>query len=141
MRYLCALSLLLVLAVVSMPNPGSSAGAVADTLQAEDPTAAQSLLNGIASPFVPNLGQWNHRARFVHRSGPMTVFLEDRGWVLDLVEQRGNPGTSPGQQKTRGVALRMTFEGAANRPALVGEGRFAGHHDYLLGKRGTRWRS
>ncbi|MEE2888062.1 MAG: hypothetical protein VX951_11595 [Planctomycetota bacterium] len=138
MRYPRALALLLVLAVVGAPNPDR---VVAGREQARDSAAAQSLLDGIASPFVPNLGQWNHRARFVHRSGPMTVFLEDRGWVLDLVERLAKPGASPGQQKTRGVALQMRFEGAANRPTLVGEGRFAGHHDYLLGTRATRWRS
>ncbi len=39
------------------------------------------------APFVPNLGQWEHPARFVRRTGPMTTFVEDRGWLLDLQEQ------------------------------------------------------
>ena len=34
------------------------------------------MLAGQSSPFVPNLGQWEHRAHFVQRCGPMTVFLE-----------------------------------------------------------------
>ena len=45
--------------------------------------------------FVPNLGQWDHPAKFVHRSGPMTLFLEDRGWVIDLVERPVELKTSP----------------------------------------------
>ena len=48
---------------------------------------ANRILKAQASPFVPNLGQWDHPAKFVHRSGPMTLFVENRGWVLDLVER------------------------------------------------------
>ena len=52
-----------------------------------DPAGATQLLNRQPGFFVPNLGQWDHAARFVHRSGPMTLFLQDRGWVVDLVER------------------------------------------------------
>ncbi len=51
-----------------------------------DTARANDLIRRQPGFFVPNLGQWDHAARFVHRSGPMTLFLEDRGWVLDLVE-------------------------------------------------------
>jgi hypothetical protein len=141
MRYTGGLALLLVLAMVGVPNPERSAAAVAIARQVGDCAAAESLLDGITSAFVPNLGQWDHRARFVHRSASMCVFLEDHGWVLDLATQSIKSEAPAGEQKTRGVALRMTFEGAANRPAIVGEGRLAGHHDYLLGRRKTRWRT
>jgi len=113
--------------------------------------------------FVPNLGQWEHRVKFVHRSGPMTLFLEDRGWVLDLVEHPAKPKTRPHQpvspdthqgipadgpddhwvdQKTRGVALKMTFEGdGAHVPEIVGEKKLAGRHNYFLGNDESRWRT
>jgi hypothetical protein len=103
--------------------------------------------------FVPNLGQWDHAASFVYRSGPMTVFLEDRGWVLDLVERpvdrkaeshvvhQAMPGDRDVDQKFRGVALRMTFEGDGHVPDTVGEMKFAGHHNYFLGDDERRWRT
>ncbi len=119
---------------------------------------ANAMLQRQAGCFVPNLGQWNHRARFVHRSGPMTVFLEDRGWVINLVERpakpkatphepvspdthKGMPGDGEVDQKIRGVALRMTFEGDSYVPEIVGEKKFAGHHNYFLGNDESRWRT
>ena len=42
---------------------------------------------------MPNLGQWRHPARFVRRAGAVTVFLEDRGWILDLSEPPVAQGT------------------------------------------------
>ena len=51
-------------------------------LKATSKAQANAMLQRQAARFVPNLGQWKHRARFVHRSGPMTLFLEDRGWIL-----------------------------------------------------------
>ena len=56
---------------------------------------ANRLLQGQPGFFVPNLGQWDHAASFVHRSGPMTLFLQDRGWLLNVVEppkkKKGDP--------------------------------------------------
>ncbi len=103
--------------------------------------------------FVPNLGQWDHPARFVHRSGPMTLFLQDRGWVLDLVERPLKPEAEPRavheaipvnrdvDQKIRGVALKMTFEGDAHLPDIAGEQKLPGHHNYFLGNDENRWRT
>ncbi len=108
------------------------------------------MLQRQAGCFVPNLGQWKHRARFVHRSGPMTLFLEDRGWVINLIERPAKPKARPDEprfltghkeanQKVRGVALKMTFEGDAYVPDVVGEKKFAGHHNYFLGNDDSRW--
>ncbi len=126
-------------------------------LRATSKAQANAMLQRQPGFFVPNLGQWNHPARFVHRSGPMTLFLEDRGWVLDLVErpvERKNgphePGSSDAHQampgdgevdrKIRGVALKMTFEGDAHFPEIVAEKKLAGHHNYFLGNDESRWR-
>src|SRR5688572_6135745 len=57
------------------------------------PTVAQAhaggthLLSQLPVAFVPNLGQWQHPARFVARIGAMTVFLEATGWTLACVER------------------------------------------------------
>ncbi|MHC4896955.1 MAG: DUF7948 domain-containing protein [Planctomycetota bacterium] len=108
------------------------------------------MLQRQAGCFVPNLGQWPHRGKFVHRTGPMTLFLEDRGWVLDLVqrpvEPKAGPKASPHEhdevaQKTRGVALRMTFDGDAYVPEIAAEQQLPGHHSYLLGNDKSRWRT
>jgi len=99
---------------------------------------ATELLNRQPGFFVPNLGQWDHAASFVHRSGSMTLFLEDRGWVIDIAER---PAAKPGTDRSgRGVALRMTFEGDACVPEIVGEKKFEGHHNYFLGNDPERWR-
>ncbi|MEO6595960.1 MAG: hypothetical protein ABIP94_14505, partial [Planctomycetota bacterium] len=37
--------------------------------------------------FVPNLGQWDHPARYVASFGAMTVFLERDGWTFTLLER------------------------------------------------------
>ncbi len=130
-----------------------------------DTAQANELIRRQPGFFVPNLGQWDHPARFVHRSGPMTLFLEDRGWVLDLVEHPARPkagphhpgssdahhahqtmpGDGPGDgtvdRKIRGVALKMTFEGDAHVPEIIGEKNFTGHHNYFLGNDESRWRT
>ena len=125
---------------------------IADTARADD------LIRRQPGFFVPNLGQWEHSARFVHRSGPMTLFLKDRGWVIDLRERRvgsrvkamakarphdsrqAMPEDHDVGQKVRGVALEMTFEGGS-RPEIVGEKKLEGHHNYFLGNDENRWRT
>jgi hypothetical protein len=111
--------------------------------------SAAHLMNQQPGFFVPNLGQWGNAARFVHRSGPMTLFLEARGWAIDLVVRPVKPRTRPTEpgddatpdQKTHGVALRMTFEGGAHVPEIVGEKKLSGHHNYFLGNDENRWRT
>ena len=114
---------------------------------------ANRLLQGQPGFFVPNLGQWDHPARFVHCSGPMTVFLQERGWVLDLAERPleaeagprtvhlARPRVGKVDQKIRGVALRMTFAGDTHVPEIVGEKKLSGHHNYFLGNDESRWRT
>ena len=123
--------------------------------QRRETAEGNRLLQSQPSPFVPNLGQWEHPAHFVHRSGSMTVFVEDRGWVLDLVAprrknhdelSRGRFGPSAPMQQSEpapvhAVALRMTFEGDASIPKLEGEGVLPGVHNYFLDNDESRWRT
>ncbi|MHC5072256.1 MAG: DUF7948 domain-containing protein, partial [Planctomycetota bacterium] len=95
--------------------------------------AANHMLADLPAAFVPNLGQWQQPARFVLRRGPVTVFLEDQGFTLDLAAARD-------QERDRGVALRLSFVGA--HPALlVGARKLPGHHNYFLGNDAGRWRT
>lgn len=118
-----------------------------------EPAQANELIRRQPGFFVPNLGQWEHPSRFVHRSGPMTLFLEERGWVVDLVEvpakskarpravYQAVPSDRDVDQKIHGVALRMTFERDAYVPEIVGEKKLPGHHNYFLGNDENRWRT
>ena len=54
------------------------------------------MLADLPTPFVPNLGQWEHRAAYVARFGAMTVFLERRGWRFTLEERAGEKGGGRG---------------------------------------------
>jgi hypothetical protein len=88
----------------------------------------------LATSFVENQGQWDFPARFVSQMGPMTAFVEDRGWSLTLLE-RDEEG-----QARRGVALRMTFEGGS-AALLAPEDRLPGYHNYFLGTDPAKWRA
>ncbi len=106
---------------LSMTNPRPQAE-ISAQVEISSQVATGRLRAAHSSCFVPNLGQWKHTARFVHRSGPMTLFLEDRGWVLDLVECPVEPEARPhhampadrkaDQKKTvtRSVSLALPVE-------------------------------
>ncbi|MFQ5503747.1 MAG: hypothetical protein ACE5F1_02995 [Planctomycetota bacterium] len=97
---------------------------------------AGRLPGGLHSPFVPNLGQWGHPARFVHESGAMTMLLEERGWLLELVRRQPEDA-----ERVRAVTLGMSFEGETRIPELRGEGRLPGTYGYFLGSDEARWRT
>ena len=86
----------------------------------------------------------------------MTLFLEERGWLLNIVEPPKNKKGDPRErfdpmramvdqgtkdEQVRGVALQMTFEGDAHAPQIVGEQKLPGHHNYFLGNDESRWRT
>jgi len=100
--------------------------------------------------FIENQGQWaggfSHLARF----GPMSVFLEDRGWSFTLTElgetrrgfeeQAAQHGET-GWESSRGVAVRMRFSNGADAVTPVPEQRLPGAHNYFLGDDPEKWRS
>jgi hypothetical protein len=96
----------------------------------------EQLLARLPVAFVPNLGQWEHSARFVARIGAMTMFLDQKGWTFTLVEQSAEKENA----SARGVAVRMTFAGTS-APELVAEDRLPGRHNYFLGNDPSKWHS
>src|SRR5262245_60965927 len=115
--------------------------AVSPTANVED----TKMLGRLPVAFVPNVGQWEHPARYVAKVGPMTVFLEEKGWTFTLVERaarrRKECTESIGENAfARGVAVRMTFAGA-REPELIGEDQLPGRHNYFLRNDPSRWRS
>ena len=134
-------------AVVVALNEDSTPLLPAAPAAPSEPARGDQLLARVPTAFVPNLGQWEHDARYVARLGPVTAFLKDRGWWLTLVERTGKPldpramPAPPENAETmRGAALRMTFAGSG-AAELVAEDRLAGVHNYFLGKDPTRWRT
>lgn len=95
--------------------------------------------------FTENLGQWEHPARFVASSGPLTVFLEEKAltWSLlqadfaDVLHHHHGAGTIP---MLAGHAWKVHFEGASI-PIVHGEDRAPGAANYILGNDPARWRS
>ena len=59
-------------------TPEDKASATPETPITET-AQANELIQRQPGHFVPNLGQWDHPASFVHCSGPMTLFLQNRG--------------------------------------------------------------
>lgn len=107
-----------------------------------------AMLSRLPVAFVPNLGQWQHSARFVARIGAMTVFLEQKGWTFTLVERAAEKekvkvkaNENPLENAcARGVAVRMTFAGTST-PELAAEDPLPGRHNYFLGSDASKWRS
>ena len=56
-------------AMVLNPSPASGSQSPRG-LKTTSKAQANAMLQRQAGCFVPNLGQWKHRAKFVHRSGP-----------------------------------------------------------------------
>ncbi|MHC4898157.1 MAG: DUF7948 domain-containing protein, partial [Planctomycetota bacterium] len=98
-------------------------------LKAPSKAQANAMLQRQAACFVPNLGQWEHPARYVAKFGAMTVFLEGKGWVFTLSE------------KERGAAVRMQFTTSDSDPRIEPEDQLVGVHNYFLGNDPARWRS
>jgi len=94
----------------------------------------RELLDRAPVAFVPNLGQWDHPARFVARFGAMTAFLEDAGWVLSA-------GETLEEEPVRGAAVRMRFVGGVGSPEIMAEAPLAGVHNYFLGNDPAKWRT
>lgn len=83
----------------------------------------------VPAAFVPNLGQWDHPARFVARIGGAGVFLEEDGFLVSVPES-----------EEKGAAIRMRFYGA-RASEVVGEEPLAAIHNYFLGNDPARWRT
>lgn len=98
------------------------------------------LLGRLPNAFVPNLGQWEHPARYVARVGRMTMFLDAKGWWFTLVEGNAAQTQCDASAPALGVAVRMTFVGAGTAD-LVAEEPLPGRHNYFLGNDASKWRS
>ncbi|MFQ5973313.1 MAG: hypothetical protein ACE5Q3_13365, partial [Alphaproteobacteria bacterium] len=78
--------------------------------------------------FVENRGQWGTPAKFVARKGPIAASFEPAAIRLHLGEHHPAP-------------LTLTFEGASEDVALLGEAKRGGHYNFFIGKDPARWRS
>ncbi len=76
--------------------------------------------------FVENRGQWATPAQFVARAGAMTVGLESRALVLNLVLEKD-------ETRLRGAVVRLHLEGGDRTPTLRGEAEQPGTRNFFLG--------
>lgn len=105
------------LLLASPPFPGferSASAAEIGTIRITPeltPAQAGERLAALPTPFVQNRGQWDESVAFRSVHGPMTTWFGRSGWTVALTE----PAQADGELPARGVAVAMTFEGAAAR--------------------------
>ena len=112
-----------------------------------DQSVATHSLGRSPGTFVTNHGQWPGTFRYRARFGAMTAFLEERGWMLSLVESVPVTAQREPQsrmrcrnERARGAAVRMRFLGAGVPDLIPGERR-PGAHNYFVGSHPGRWRT
>lgn len=111
---------------------------------------AQSTPVGLATSsrgFIENRGQWNPAASFRGSFGPMDVWVRPDGFTVAIEERTGvasGPHRSNSGEEgipvvtTRGVVVRMRFEGSTGARAL-GEDRLEARHNWFLGNDPAAW--
>jgi hypothetical protein len=91
------------------------------------PTAARAL-DSIPAWFEPNQGLQGAEVKYYSRGAGYTVFLEESGAVLSLVNE-----TTP-------ASLRIVLVGGNPTPAIEAVDRQASRTDYLLGNQPSAWK-
>jgi len=84
--------------------------------------------------FIENRGQWNTSAKFRARNGNTTAWFENNAIVLQHQSQNED-------QSTKGIAVRLTFEGASPTAALEGDHQIGAVYNYFNGNDRRRWQS
>lgn len=97
-----------------VPLPAQQAGAVTST-----------------QGYIANRGQWDHPGRFVLLGRHRSLFLEEGGWVMNLI----------GAEPRQGVGLRFSFESGRVGASPEAAAALPGHHNYFVGADRGRWRS
>ena len=91
-------------------------------------------------PFVPNHGQWAKPVKYAVDLPGGRLFLENSCFTYTLAARPGHyPEAGAGRTPVAGHAFRVTMVGAAPAPALTGEARQAGFHNYFLGNDPAHW--
>lgn len=128
-----AISLALVVAACALPpwapierttvSPAKESATQVATADAD--VKGAGLLARLPMKFVENRGQWQTPAKFVTRKGALTAAFAQDAITLRYGERE---------------ALRLAFEGASEHPEMIGEGKLAGHFNYIRGSDARDWR-
>src|SRR5439155_14903076 len=102
------------------------------------PDAARVTYGRLAASFEVNRGQTDPRVAFLTRGQGGSVFFTPAEVVLALPGRPAKRPHHPGEL-FGGAALRLRFDGANPRPALVGENELPGKSNYLIGNDPARW--
>ncbi len=105
---------------------------LAPALLRAEPVHATNLPPGLALPhaIVPNVGQFDARARFVAKDGGMAAFFTDEGWRMSFAPRDGV-----------GANLFFTFEGADRTARTEGVDAVDGTFNWFIGSDPSAWRS
>ncbi len=90
--------------------------------------AAARALDSIPAWFEPNQGLHGGEVKYYSRGAGYTVFLEESGAVLSLVNE-----TAP-------ASLRIALVGGNPKPAVEAVDPLASHTDYFLGNQPSAWK-
>lgn len=91
-------------------------------------------------PFVPNNGQWAKQVKYAVDLPDGRLFLENNCFTYSLVAPSAHgPERETSRTPVAGHAFRVTMVGAAAAPALMGEERREGFHNYFLGNDPAKW--
>jgi len=98
-----------------------------------DPKNYVSAVNSLK--FTENAGQWDSRAKFVARTGPVDVWVTNTGITYDWHEQIAAAGKSIGKDPTwKNHAVSVEFVGATGKGVAEGLHQVPGLSNYYQGK-------
>ncbi len=88
----------------------------------------------LPATFIENRGQFDARARFVVRQGPVTTFVGAERFVVSICAPPADVA-----ETARGVNLFFTFEGAAEGARVDGASGLPGRMNYFIGNDPAKW--
>ncbi len=87
--------------------------------------------------FEKNEGQTDSGTTFLARSGGYSAFFNAKEVILDIPSRNITRSTESGTGQS--AVLHMKFVGSRRPPEIVGEGLLAGHVNYFVGSRPSKW--
>jgi len=138
--YLRLLSVMLVLVTLLQPCARSASAMVEQAPPRERATFASALQN-VRAFFIANVDQLAEEVRYYLPGGERSIYLtEDAIWVTAR-QAPSSLSTGGAVAADGGVALRLSFPGAASHPILQPLERLETSVNYFIGDDPARWRT
>ncbi len=140
-----------VAAIDSSHRPVEPAGDGRSRINPQKRSRSDNSYGRIALSFEANLGQTDHRVRFMSRGPGYTLFLTGTEAVLSLRKPERSPAISATIDRsnpvrtrpppTQASVLRMQLVGASDAAAVAGAAELPGRVNYFLGNDKTQWQT